>query len=350
MGGDHAPEAIVAGAALAVRRGFATPGQVLLAGDPDKLIQAIEAQGCRAALCDREELPASLPPLDGDAFGVVRASQTVAMHESARSSLRQKKDSSLTVATRLVKEGMADALCSAGNTGASVAAAMLNLKSLEGVHRPGIAVNIEGEAGPFTILDVGANIFPKPLHLLHYGIMGRCLQQKQFGKEDPTVGLVNIGGEEGKGTQLAKETQELFRAAPIRFVGNVEGQDVFRGAADVLVTDGFVGNVILKLTEGLATHLLQVIREELVEAGVRPEVLEVGLARITQRSDYSEYGGALLLGVEGIVTIAHGRSNARAIANAIRVSGEAVQTAVNQEIVEEIRRLGPTGRVEGTKP
>lgn len=339
MGGDYAPEAIVAGAVLAVEKGHVRPGQLLITGAIDRLATQLESHGKTVSVCRPDSPPEALPPEGADDFVLVPASQVVDMNEGPTHAMRHKKDSSLLVATRLVKDGHADALCSAGNTGACVAAAMFNLKSLDGVQRPGIAVSIEGERGPFTVIDVGANVFPKAGHLLQYGVMGACLARKHFGRDNPKVGLVNIGGEEGKGNELVKETQELFRDSSLNFVGNVEGQDVFMGEADVLVTEGFLGNVILKLSEGLATHLLHVVKEELVRAGVRPEVLKTGLARITQRCDYSEYGGALLLGVEGIVTICHGRSGDRAIANAIRVSVEAIRAAVNESIVTEIRKL-----------
>lgn len=337
MGGDHAPGAVVRGAIRAVDKEFVTAGQIILVGKRDALVASLTEAGAKHRVVSFEDFVNEGRASDGDDFVVVPASEVVGMHETPTTALRKKKDSSLLVATRLVKLGLADALCSAGNTGACVAAGMLSLKSLEGVHRPGIAVTIEGDRGPFTIIDVGANVKPKPINLLQYGVMGACLYRKQFGKESPTVGLVNIGGEEGKGNELAKETQERFRNSQLNFVGNIEGQDVFLGAADVLVTEGFVGNVILKLSEGLATHLLHVVHEELVKAGVQSERIKASLSRVTQRCDYSEYGGALLLGVEGIVTICHGRSDATAISNAIRVSRDAIQNAVAQSIVETIR-------------
>ncbi len=342
MGGDNAPQAIVAGAVLAAAKGYAKPSQLILVGQTERIAEELDRHGQASVVCDREALPDSLPSSDAT-FALVAASQTIGMNETPTLALRQKKDSSLLVATRLVKSKVADALCSAGNTGACVAAAMLSLRSLPGVRRPGIAVTIEGEKGPFTIIDVGANVVPKAIHLFQYGVMGSCLYRKQFGKDNPTVGLVNIGGEEGKGNELVKETQALYRGASVNFVGNIEGQEVFLGAADVIVTEGFVGNVILKLSEGLATHILHVVNDELVKAGVQPTVLREGLARIIRRTDYSEYGGALLLGVEGIVTICHGHSGDRAIASAIRMCGEAIQTAVNQSIVEQLEQLEHTG-------
>lgn len=336
MGGDHAPDVVVRGAVRAIDKDFVEAGQLALVGIPDAVQASCEEAGAKYRLAEFEEVVAPGFEQAADEMLIVPASQVVGMNETPTSALRKKKDSSLLVATRLVKAGYADALCSAGNTGACVAAAMFGLKSLAGVHRPGIAVTIEGEKGPFTIVDVGANVNPKPINLLQYGLMGACLYRKQFGKE-PSVGLVNIGGEEGKGNELAKETQEHFRNAKLNYIGNVEGQDVFLGAADVLVTEGFVGNVILKLSEGLATHLLHVVHEELVNAGVGSDIIKASLAAVHRRCDYSEYGGALLLGVEGIVTICHGRSDQVAISNAIRVCREAQQNAVTDNILEVIR-------------
>ncbi len=337
MGGDHAPDAVVKGALRAVQKGFVSASELVLVGQIEPISKLLTEAAADFVVAPIDDFAALAEGAASGTFLVVPATEVVGMDESPTLALRKKKDSSLLVGARLVKNRHCDAFCSAGNTGACVAAAMLSLKSLDGVHRPGIAVTIEGERGPFTIIDVGANVSPKPIHLLQYGLMGECLYRKQFGKERPKVGLVNIGGEEGKGNDLAKETQEHFRASGLNFIGNVEGQDVFLGAADVLVTEGFVGNVILKLSEGLATHLLHVVQEELVAAGVAPERIKTSLERIWKRCDYSEYGGALLLGVEGIVTICHGRSDANAISNAVRVSRDAIRSEVTQSIVEVIR-------------
>ncbi|MEZ5989616.1 MAG: phosphate acyltransferase PlsX [Planctomycetota bacterium] len=337
MGGDHAPNEVVAGAIEASETGILPPGSIVLVGDRARVQACLDEAGRPYQVV--EDLLQDLPPADGDRFAVVHASQVVGMDEPPAQVLRQKRDSSMAVATALVKQGIADGIVSAGNTGAMVAFAFLQLKSLEGVRRPGIAVTIEGEDGPFVVIDVGANIAPKPTHLLHYGVMGSTLARDKYGKANPRVGLLNIGGEEGKGNELAKEAQELFRASGLNFHGNIEGQDVFLGVCDVIVTEGFVGNVLLKLSEGLATHLLHVVQEELVRAGVRQNVLEESLAAIVRRTDFSEYGGALLLGIEGIVTIAHGRSKGRAIRNALRVSVETVTLGINEKIVQEIRKL-----------
>jgi len=336
MGGDHAPDSVVAGAIDASEEGILHPGQTILVGDKDAIQKCVAGHGFE--FCLVEDLLKDLPSEDSKVFPIFHASQVVEMDDKPAKVLRQKRDSSMAVATALVKQGIADGVISAGNTGAMVASAMMQLKSLEGVRRPGIAVTIEGEDGPFTVIDVGANIAPKPLHLFHYGIMGSTLSHEKYGKKEPRVGLLNIGDEEGKGNALAKEAQELFRGSGLNYKGNIEGQDVFLGVCDVIVTEGFVGNVLLKLSEGLATHLLHVVREELIRSGVRPQVLESSLQAIVMRTDFSEYGGAHLLGVEGNVTICHGRSGRRAIKNAIKLTSDAVILQINDKIVQEIRR------------
>ncbi|PIE22481.1 MAG: phosphate--acyl-ACP acyltransferase [Planctomycetota bacterium] len=340
MGGDHAPATVIEGACCAVAAGVVTPGALILVGRAEdieaelaKLDPVPDSQRVTLQDLQASEVPAS----DADRFLIVDAREVVEMDEAPAVALRQKRDSSMNVATGLVKHGIAQALVSAGNTGAVVASAVTQLKSLDGVHRPGIAVVIEGEAGPFVVIDVGANIAPKPMHLLHYAVMGQALMRKAHGKERPKVALLNIGGEAGKGNMLAKEAQSLISQADINYVGNIEGQDVFLGVSDVIVTEGFVGNVVLKLSEGLAKHLLHVAHEELTRAGVDPHLVKSSLGAILRRTDYSEYGGALLLGVEGIVTICHGRSDGRAIKNAIRLAREAVEVGINETIVTDIK-------------
>ncbi len=340
MGGDNAPAEIVRGAVQAAETGILKPGRVLLVGDRERIAGQLEEAGAAYRVIDSEEPPDP----EGEEFPVLHASQVVGMEEQPTQALRQKPDSSLMVATKLVKEGKARALVSAGNTGAVVALATTQLRMLPGIRRPGIAVTIEGDEGPFTVIDVGANVHPKPEHLLHYGFMGACLAEQTLGLANPRVALLNIGGEAGKGNLLAKEVQHLFRSSGLNFIGNVEGQEVFLAASDVIVTEGFVGNVLLKLSEGLATHLLKVVKEELSSAGVSREKVEASLARIWRRCDYSEYGGALLLGVEGVVTICHGRSGARAISNALRLAWTASDKGINEQIVQRIRAAGTAAK------
>ena len=320
MGGDHAPDAILDGALLFVQtpeaNDRAKPAHVLLLG-PEAVV--------REGLTKRGGEP--------QRFTVVDAPDVLTFSDSPVEAMRKKPRNSIMLGIGLVKEKRADAFVSAGSTGGVVAAATVGLRCLEGIRRPGIAVTIEGESGPFVVIDVGANPQPKPQHLLHYALMGSAYHHDAFGTATPRVGLMNIGSEEGKGNPLAKETSQLLKDSPLNFVGNVEGVDVFRGVCDVIVCDGFTGNVLLKASEGCAEYMLRTTARFMDEAKLPSEARKVVLGRLQQRVDYSEYGGALLLGVEGIVTICHGRSEARAISNALRFSAKAVGADVNQHII-----------------
>ncbi len=318
MGGDHAPDAILDGVALSLERGICTGEQLLLTGPAQQLRDALARRGLPAAIevHDAPDVLSGESPIDG---------------------LRRKPRNSIAVGIGLIREGRADAFLSAGSTGTVVAAAKVGLPGLEGIRRPAIAVTIEAEAGPFIVVDVGANPQPKAVHLLQYGLMGAAYHHDAFGTEEPRVGLMNIGSEAGKGSPLAVEAGALLRAAPINFVGNVEGVDVFRGACDVIVCDGFTGNVLLKTSEGVAEWMLRTVSGLLHEYEVGDEKKRQILARLMDKVDYSEYGGALLLGVEGIVTICHGRSGASAIANAVKVALQAVGANLNQHIVSAAR-------------
>src|SRR5688572_12135194 len=316
MGGDLGPDEIIRGAIASVDRGLVSPSDVILVGRKADILASLTQDG-RAP----------------DLFPVV------GMDESPVEALRRKPDNSLSRCMRLVKEGEAQAVVSAGSTGAAVAAAMMSLRPLEGIRRPGIAVVIEGAAGPFCVIDVGANPQPKPVHLLHYGIMGSALLKDAYGIESPRVGLMNIGSEDKKGNEFAREVHALFKRSRANFVGNVAGNNTFRGTCDVIVTDGFVGNVLLKVAERLAAFLFCVLQSELAGSDLRSSAGEL-LSRIHRRIDYSEYGGALLLGIEGICIICHGRSDAKAISNAIAVAVKAVTSKVTQHIVSDVRDLG----------
>lgn len=315
MGGDHAPDAILQGAGLAVERGFARAEDVILVGPEGVVRDALQ----RVQLTQH-------------GFAVVDAPDVLTGQESPVDAMRKKPRNSITTGIQLLKDGTAEGYVSAGSTGAVVAAATMLLGVLEGVRRPGIAVTIEGEGGPFTVIDVGANPQPKALHLLHYALMGSAYFRDTFGKPNPRVGVVNIGSEEGKGNPLTKEVIPLLREAPVNFIGNVEGVDVFRGSCDVVACDGFTGNVLLKVSEGVAEYMLRAFAKAMGEAGIPPAQLAAVVDQIRRKVDYSEYGGALLLGVRGIVTICHGRSQAPAIANAIRFASRAVGARVNEHI------------------
>ncbi|MDR7409695.1 MAG: phosphate acyltransferase PlsX [Armatimonadota bacterium] len=322
MGGDHAPAEVVAGAlAAAERLGI----DVLLVG-PDEVV--------------REQLKRHRPP--ASRVRVVHASQQVGMDESPTTALRRKPDNSITKGLELVRSGQADAFFSAGNTGAVMAASLLTLGRVEGVDRPAIAAVLPTLRGRLVALDVGANVDCRPRHLLQFALMGSVYAERVLGIPSPRVGLLSNGEEAGKGNELVVRTAELLRATDLNFVGNVEGRQVFFGACDVLVCDGFVGNVVLKLGEGMAQGLFQIIREE-VRRSLRAKfavwLLRPRLRALRRRIDYTEYGGAPLLGVRGVVVIGHGASNAHAVYNALRVAQEEVRQRLPEVIQRESLRL-----------
>jgi glycerol-3-phosphate acyltransferase PlsX len=278
-------------------------------------------------------MQALLAELGGDpGFQLEHASQVIEMGDSPAQALRAKPDSSIARCVQAVREGRAAAVVGMGNTGACVGAATLGLGTIPGVRRPGIAVSLNLTGQPITLLDMGANIAPKPDHLLQYGAMGAVYAQSCLGQARPRVGLLNVGEEKGKGTELLKEAHELLEASGLDFVGNVEGGDIFRGVCDVVVTDGFTGNVILKLLEQFATFFMGRIMAELKKSG--SDLGGNSLVPLKAAIDYKTYGGALLLGVNGVVIIGHGRSDERAVANAI---AEAVRTA-DARVPENIER------------
>ena len=320
MGGDDAPGAVIAGALAACspsrssRHAPLDPRSIVLVGDAAAIARELAARG-------------------GDpGFEVLGTTQVIGMDEAPAQALRAKPDSSISRSVELVRKGKAGAFVSMGNTGACVGAATLGLGTLDGVHRPGIFVTLELTGAPMTFADMGANVAPKPEHLVQYGLMGTVLAQGCLGQADPRVGLLNIGEEEGKGTELAKRAHELLAASGQRFLGNVEGNALFDHPVDVVVTDGFTGNVALKLMEGLASHLQKTFGK-LLEEQKAPFTREI-IGKIRARTDYSEYGGALLLGVKGIVVVGHGRSDAHAVANALHVAWRAMEARINERIVE----------------
>jgi glycerol-3-phosphate acyltransferase PlsX len=231
---------------------------------------------------------------------------------------------------------------SAGNTGAVVAGGLKTRKLLKCVHRPGIATVMPTARGRSIIIDVGANVLPKPRHLLEYGVMGSVFARKMLGVERPTIGLMNVGEEEGKGHDLVQKTYDLFRTSPLsdRFIGNVEGRDIHRGVADVVVTDGFTGNVVLKLSEGVFEFVMSIVHQEVVcDLQSERERAVASVQTLLAKYHYSAFGGAPLLGVDGVCIICHGSSGARAIANAIGVAAQEVRTHVNDAIVAELEAL-----------
>jgi len=330
MGGDKAPAAILKGCWEAAPL-LTGDDLVLLIGDSSISNQALASSG----LTDEQKTH----------YKIVHTTQVVEMDDPPVEAIRNKPDSSIAVMCKMAAKGEADVVISAGNTGACVAAAQLRMRTLPGVSRPGIAVILPTFYGPVVICDVGANITPKAKHLQQYGIMAGAYATAVCGTQNPRVGLLSIGEEDAKGTQIVKDVRALMRDEPlINFVGNVEGRDLFKGVIDVVICDGFVGNTVLKTTEGLAEGLFQTIMSELESAS--PQLVEQFkpvLKKIYSQHDFQEYGGAPLLGVGGYCLICHGRSDSRAIKNAIRVGKQLVVSGVNQKIVEQIARSIPSG-------
>lgn len=316
MGGDNAPGEIVAGALMAVG-GLGV--EVTLVGQAGAIRH--EMQGTAEV----------------KGLRIVEAADIIEMDEHPTDAVKAKPNSSINVGIRLVKEGKADAFVTAGNTGASMAAALLTLGRIKGIGRPALATIFPTGEGRLTmLLDVGANAECRPIHLVQFAYMGAAYMERMFGVSSPKVGLLSIGEEDTKGNQLTIDVNQALRASRLNFIGNVEGKDLTRGACDVAVMDGFTGNVVLKTAEGIAELMFTEIRKavELTPwnkaAGL---VLMSELRKVKRRLDYAEYGGAQLVGVDGIVVIGHGRSNARAVFSAIR----AARDAVNNKVLDTLR-------------
>jgi len=318
MGGDNAPDEIIAGALEAIE----------LLGENDELILV----GPKDAI--ELKLP-SLRSREG-VISVFDAPDTIGMDEAPIESLRKKPKSSIGVIAKLAKRNQADAIISAGNTGACVAAFQMRMRNLPAVIRPGIAVVFPTIEGPVTICDVGANIACKPIHLYQYGVMASIYSRHLLGIENPRVGLMSIGAEDAKGNEVVKQARKLMKSdTNMNFVGNIEGRDIFKGICDVAVCEGFVGNVILKLTEGLVDGLFKAIKHELIQEKIRLAMkFKPVMKRIYSKYDYNEYGGAPLLGVNGTAVICHGSSRSRTIKNAILASKKFYTEKINDKIVE----------------
>jgi glycerol-3-phosphate acyltransferase PlsX len=326
MGGDHAPGPIVAGAVQAVA---ADPSLIVtLVGDRDQ----VES-------CLSEPLAAANSPEARNRLDFFHCTQAVTMEETPVEALRKKPDNSISRCWQLLAERKVDAIVSAGNTGAMVAGGLRLRRFLKNVRRPGIGAVMPTLKGPSLIIDVGANVSPKPNHLFQYGLMGSIFARHILKREKPTIGLMNVGSEQAKGNDLAKDTHALFHASPLReqFIGNVEGRDIHRGVCDVIVTDGFVGNVVLKVCEGLFEFIMKVATKDLLTAlnVERPQAQQV-LQSLVDRYDYSEHGGAPLLGIDGICIICHGSSGDRAIKNALAVAARYASSRLNELIVQEL--------------
>jgi glycerol-3-phosphate acyltransferase PlsX len=324
MGGDHAPQNIVAGAVEALRQGGPI-ARLYLVGKQDRVNAELQRHG---AVDSRIE--------------VVHATEVVEMDDPPVQAVRRKKDSSMSRAIDLVKAGKADAVVSAGNTGALLTAAHLKLRTLEGIDRPGLATLFPTPKNPFVLMDGGANLEPHASNLFQYAVMGSLYCQQILHYPNPRVGVFSIGSEELKGNELSLEAFRLLKQSPLNFVGNIDGHDLFNDVADVIVTDAFVGNAILKTCESTARFVGVVLKQELKKNPMR--MLGALLARgafdaMRRKADPDEYGGAILLGINGICIKAHGASSPRAIKNAIRIAAEFVESQFNEHIVEEIRKF-----------
>ncbi len=317
MGGDSGVGVVVAGSVDFLRRS-GEGVEVILVGDEEKIRRELERHG------DLPVVPA-----------VEHASEEIQMEEKAVFASRRKQDSSIGRGFLLQKEGKADAFVSAGNTGAVVATALLILGRLRGVRRPALAAFIPNEMNGFLLLDVGATKECRSTDLARFALMGSVYAERIMGRENPRVGILNIGEEEIKGNDLTRAAHTLLRASSLNFVGNVESGGMFRGEVDVAVCDGFVGNVILKFAEGMMEMMLRFLREEVsghLRAKLGAALLKPSLLHIKKQLSYEEHGGAPLLGVDGVCIICHGRSSPLAIANAIRMASRFVEYDINREI------------------
>lgn len=328
MGGDYGPAPAVEGAVLAADElGI----EVILVGDESQIREQLQRHG------------SSHPRLT-----IRHASQTVEMHESPAQVARKKRDSSVWVATELVKTGDVSAVVSAGNTGASMVAAFFILGVIKGVERPAIAATLPTLTGTAVLLDVGATVDCTAQHIEQFAIMGHEYGKHVFGKPNPRIGLLSIGEEDTKGNEVTKEAFKRLKAVPINFVGNVEGRDVYSGAADIIVCDGFIGNVALKISEGVADTIKKLLFKEISGSflgRLAYPLIAAPLVRLKRRIDYAEFGGAPLLGVNGITMICHGRSSAKAIKNAIRrakgLAESHVDALIQRDIEESLSQTRP---------
>ena len=322
MGGDNAPEATVDGA---VEAALEADGrfELILVGRQDELERCISEKGHSTGNIE-----------------IVHAPDVVSMSESPATAIRRKRESSIVVATKLHKDGLADAVVSAGNTGAAVASSLLSLGRMPGIDRPAIALFFPSRNGGTIVLDGGANSDNVPMHLEQFGYMGAAYAELILGRKNPRVGLLNIGEESSKGSELTREAHELLAASGLNFAGNVEGMDVIAGKVDVVVTDGFTGNVLLKFAESVAHYFGNIIKEgieESIRAKIGAVFMKPVLRKMGKTLDYAEYGGMPLLGIDGVAIIGHGGSNAKAIKNAVLAAEKFVKLDVNGSIKDRIK-------------
>ncbi|MHB8541115.1 MAG: phosphate acyltransferase PlsX [Candidatus Acidiferrales bacterium] len=324
MGGDHAPRAEVEGAVLAARQ-FGV--RIVLVGIEPKVRAELNRHSHRGLSID-----------------IVNATEVITMEDSPSHAFRKKRDSSVHVGAKMVRDGKADALVSAGNTGAVMAIARFVLGQLPSVDRPALAAAFPTAKGnPAVLLDVGANVDSKPEQIEQFAIMGEIYYRTIFGTRRPRVAILSIGEEEMKGNELTREASNRLKQTGLNFVGNVEGKDFFKGNVDVIVCDGFIGNIVLKISEGLVEHVGGMLKKALqssVSAQVGYVLSRHAFGEFRKKIDYSEYGGVPLLGVRGVTVIGHGRSNSNAIKNAIRVASELCRAKMNEKIEQELSAVG----------
>ncbi len=319
MGGDYGPAAVVEGS---VQASSSLGVPIVLVGDRGRIES--ELKKYKTASLD---------------ISIRHTSEEVAMDESPIKAIRSKRDSSLRVCFELVRSGEASAVVTAGNSGAAMAAGILLFKKISGVERPAIAVAVPTMKSPAVLLDVGGNVDCKPLHLVQFAIMGDVYARYVLKEDRPRVGLLSNGEEEGKGNELTRETHACIKKLPLNYVGYVEGRDIYRGDVDVVVADGFVGNVVLKLSEGLVEAVASMLKEEITSslfAKIGYMLSRGAFKRFRKKVDYAEYGGAPLLGIDGVCMISHGRSNPKAIKNAVTRAYEYSRGRVNEHLREEI--------------
>nr|WP_320133163.1 phosphate acyltransferase PlsX [uncultured Holophaga sp.] len=333
MGGDHAPKATLEGARIALDQ-FADL-RLLLVGDEAVLRPLLPEYGIKGSLLERCEL--------------VHAPDVVTMADKATCILKEKKASSIRVAAQLVREGQADGVVTMGHTGAAMVASKMVVGTLPGVDRPCLATVLPNTQGrPTVLLDVGANVDSKAEHIAQFAIMGAIYAEEVLGIKSPSVGVLSVGEEDGKGTETTRGAAQMLKSLDLNFQGNAEGRDIWNGRFDVIACDGFVGNSILKSSEALAEGILHGIRDSIMESLITQiggALIKPAMKRFMKKLDYAEYGGAPLLGVKGVSIIGHGRSDGRTVGNGIRAALMACEHRVNDRIHESMERLLPQGAV-----
>jgi phosphate acyltransferase len=322
MGGDFAPEVTVAGAIEAVSE---YDLHVVLVGDENQIVSCLNSRR-----------------YPSDRISILHTTQVAGMDETPTAVLRKKKDSSIRRAIELVKNGQADAIVSAGNSGVAMAMALVILGKTEGIDRPAIATVMPALSGSFVLVDAGANVDCKPRNLLEFAYMGNTYYHAIFNAAQPRIALLSIGEEDSKGNELTKETFGLLKNTRLNFIGNIEGKDIFSGKTDIVVCDGFIGNIVLKTSEGLQDTIMKMLKFEIanIKTGkIGYLMIKPALRNFKRRTDYDEYGGAPLLGINGACIISHGRSSAKAIRHAIRVAAEMSRQRVHETIAQTIKEL-----------